>query len=237
MAAGYGTSPHFIFTGHDKDGKYFQLMELLFGGVPGRPRGDGLDGHAWWPLFSATPIEYIENYYPVLVERYRPVKDSGGAGLHRGGAGIEKVYRLLEPGKVSIHDDREVVPPWGINGGLFGGTSSKWLQRVGADGVERIPSKIDNLAVGPGDRLVYITAGSGGWGDPLDRDPALVARDVGYDLVSADKARSDYGVVLDDGGKVDAAATEALRTEMRTVRGAPEPFSFGFTPPDRVAAE
>ncbi len=55
-------------------------MELLFGGVPGRPRGDGLDGHAWWPLFSATPIEYIENYYPVLVESYRPIRDSGGAG-------------------------------------------------------------------------------------------------------------------------------------------------------------
>lgn len=237
MAAGYGTSPHFIFTGHDKEGKYFQLMELLFGGVPGRPRGDGLDGHAWWPLFSATPIEYIENYYPVLVERYRPVKDSGGAGLHRGGAGIEKVYRLLEPGKVSIHDDREVVPPWGINGGLFGGTSSKWLHRAGTDTPERIPSKIDNLAVGPDDRLVYITAGSGGWGDPLDRDPALVARDVSYDLVSPEKARSDYGVVLDPQGAVDTAATDSLRTAMRTERGEPEPFSFGFTPPDRVAAE
>ena len=126
MAAGYGTSPHFIFSGTDENGKYFQLMELLFGGVPGRPQGDGFDGHAWWPLFSATPIEYIENYYPVLVERYRPIQDSGGPGLHRGGAGIEKVYRLLEPGQVSIHDDREVVPPWGINGGLHGGTSSKW---------------------------------------------------------------------------------------------------------------
>ena len=61
MAAGYGTSPHFIFTGTDDNGQYFQLMELLFGGVPGRPLGDGFDGHAWWPLFSATPIEYIEN--------------------------------------------------------------------------------------------------------------------------------------------------------------------------------
>jgi N-methylhydantoinase B len=237
MAAGYGTSPHFIFTGHDKEGKYFQLMELLFGGVPGRPRGDGLDGHAWWPLFSATPIEYIENYYPVLVESYRPVRDSGGAGLHRGGAGIEKVYRLLEPGKVSIHDDREVVPPWGINGGLFGGTSSKWLHRAGTDTPERIPSKIDNLAVAPGDRLVYITAGSGGWGDPLDRDPALVARDVSYDLVSPDKAHSDYGVVLDAQGNVDAPATATLRAAMREERGEPEPFSFGFTPPNRVAAE
>jgi N-methylhydantoinase B len=237
MAAGYGTSPHFIFTGHDKEGKYFQLMELLFGGVPGRPRGDGLDGHAWWPLFSATPIEYIENYYPVLVESYRPVKDSGGAGLHRGGAGIEKVYRLLEPGKVSIHDDREVVPPWGINGGLFGGTSSKWLHRAGTDTPERIPSKIDNLAVAPGDRLVYITAGSGGWGDPLGRDAALVARDVSHDLVSPEKARSDYGLILSAEGTVDTAATATLRAAMRKERGEPEPFSFGFTPPNRVAAQ
>ena len=73
-------------------------MELLFGGVPGRPRGDGLDGHAWWPLFQATPIEYMENYYPILIEKYRPVKDSGGAGLHRGGCGIEKVYHMLAAG-------------------------------------------------------------------------------------------------------------------------------------------
>jgi N-methylhydantoinase B len=230
MAAGYGTSPHFIFTGHDKDNKYFQLMELLFGGVPGRPRGDGLDGHAWWPLFSATPIEYIENYYPVLVEGYRPVKDSGGAGLHRGGAGIEKIYRLLEPGRISIHDDREVVPPWGINGGLYGGTSSKWIVRAGSTERERIPSKIDNLPVGPGDTIHFITAGSGGWGDPLDRDAALVARDVAYDLVSTQKAESDYGVVLDEEGKVNGAATDKLRADKRAERGEPEPFNFGYFP-------
>ncbi|MES2666138.1 MAG: hydantoinase B/oxoprolinase family protein [Pseudomonadota bacterium] len=237
MAAGYGTSPHFIFTGTDGEGRYFQLMELLFGGVPGRPRGDGLDGHAWWPLFSATPIEYIENYYPILIDSYRPVRDSGGAGLHRGGAGIEKVYRVLAPGMISIHDDREVVPPWGINGGLFGGTSSKWLLRAGATERERVPSKIDNLAVKPGDKVIFITAGSGGWGDPLDRDAGLVQRDVSYDLVSKDRAKTDYGVVLTDKGAVDAAATEALRVQMREVRGAPEPFSFGFIPPKRMAAE
>lgn len=230
MAAGYGTSPHFIFTGHDKENRYFQLMELLFGGVPGRPRGDGLDGHAWWPLFSATPIEYIENYYPVLVESYRPVKDSGGAGLHRGGAGIEKVYRLLEPGKVSIHDDREVVPPWGINGGLYGGTSSKWLTRAGESQRERIPSKIDNLAVGPGDTVHFVTAGSGGWGDPLERPMALVARDVASDLVSPEKARSDYGVIVLADGSVDEPASEHLRGQMRTDRGETEPFNFGYFP-------
>lgn len=230
MAAGYGTSPHFIFSGHDGENRYFQLMELLFGGVPGRPRGDGLDGHAWWPLFSATPIEYIENYYPVIVEGYRPIRDSGGAGLHKGGAGIEKIYHLLEAGEVSIHDDREVVPPWGINGGLYGGTSSKWIVRAGQTAPERIPSKIDNLKVAPGDRIIFRTAGSGGWGDPLERDAALVARDVADDITSREKALADYGVVLGGDGSVDVAATEALRAQMRVKRGAPSAFSFGFQP-------
>ena len=237
MAAGYGTSPHFIFSGTDRSGKYFQLMELLFGGVPGRPKGDGFDGHAWWPLFSATPIEYIENYYPVLVEAYRPIQDSGGPGLHRGGAGIEKVYRLLESGQVSIHDDREVVPPWGINGGLHGGTSSKWLLREGASEPSRIPSKIDNLKVKPGDRIIYKTAGSGGWGDPLDRDPAFVARDVRYGLVSREQAEDGYGVLLTADNQPDVTATAKKREAVRTKRGEPSRFDFGYTPPVRDAAE
>lgn len=237
MAAGYGTSPHFIFTGHDKNGKYFQLMELLFGGVPGRPLGDGFDGHAWWPLFSATPIEYIENYYPVLVETYRPVKDAGGAGLHRGGAGIEKVYRLLEAGTISIHDDRETVPPWGINGGLHGGTSSKWLQKAGSNTPERISSKLDNLPVEPGDKVIFITAGSGGWGDPLDRDVKKVRKDVLADLVSVERAETDYGVVFTPDNEVDVTATEALRAKMKSDRGEAEPFDFGFIPGVHEAAE
>ena len=237
MAAGYGTSPHFIFSGTDKNGKYFQLMELLFGGVPGRPHGDGFDGHAWWPLFSATPIEYIENYYPILVENYRPIQNFGGAGLHRGGGGIEKVYRMLAGGRVFIHDDREVVPPWGINGGLHGGTSSKWLIKAGTETPERIPSKIDNLKVKPGDRIVFKTAGSGGWGDPFERAPELVARDVRYDLVSRELAERDYGVVLTEDLRVNEVATQKARTDAWRVRGQPSAFDFGFTPPERRAAE
>jgi len=228
MAAGYGTSPHFIFTGHDGDGKWFQVMELLFGGVPGRPRGDGLDGHAWWPLFTATPLEYLENYYPVRIESYRPVKDSGGAGLHRGGCGIEKVYVLLESGEVSIHDDREVIPPWGINGGRAGGTSSKWILRKGQEIAERIPSKIDNLKVEKGDRIIFRTAGSGGWGDPFDRPAEKVLQDVRHDIMSADRAISEYGVVLTAGGDaVDQAATATLREKMRAERGNASRFDMG----------
>jgi N-methylhydantoinase B len=235
MAAGYGTSPHFIFTGHDGEGKWFQVMELLFGGVPGRPRGDGLDGHAWWPLFTATPIEYLENYYPVRVESYRPIKDSGGPGLHRGGCGIEKVYVLLEDGRVSIHDDRETVPPWGINGGRAGGTSSKWIVRKGRTEPERIPSKIDNLEVRKGDRILFRTAGSGGWGDPFERPGDRVAADVRHDLISPEQAREAYGVVLADDGAIDGTATEALRARLAAARGEPARFDMGNL--DEVLAE
>jgi N-methylhydantoinase B len=228
MAAGYGTSPSFVFSGTDEQGEYFQFVELLFGGLPARGRGDGLDGHSWWPLFRTTPAEYAESYYPVEIERYIPVQDSGGPGLHRGGTGIEKVYRFTGPGVVSIVDDRALVSPWGVNGGRAGGRSQKLLIR--SDGKEVVlPSKLDNLHVDVGDRLVFRTAGAGGWGDPLVRDPELVARDVRRGLVSAEAARDGYGVVV-DGRDIDADATSALRDQLAATRGEPDEFDFGVHP-------
>ena len=82
-------------------------MEILYGGIPGRPIGDGLDGHSWWPLFQNIPSEYLETYYPMLVESYSTIIDSGGAGKHRGGNGVEKIFFFLEEGDISIHDDRQ----------------------------------------------------------------------------------------------------------------------------------
>ena len=176
-AAGYGSSPHFLYSGVDKDGQTFQLMEILYGGIPGRPIGDGMDGHSWWPLFENIPSEYLESYYPMIIEAYASVPDTGGPGRNRGGNGVEKVYRLLEPGEVSIHDDRQRSQPWGILGGKPGAVSEKWL--IGADGRRtRLESKVDNVKVTPGDRIVFRTAGGGGWGDPLERDPARVRADV-----------------------------------------------------------
>ena len=79
--------------------------------------GDGMDVHAWWPHVTSIPAEYAESYFPVRIERVASRMDSGGAGEHRGGNGVEKVYGFLEPGEVSIHDDRHVSQPWGIGGG------------------------------------------------------------------------------------------------------------------------
>ena len=226
-AAGYGTSPHLLYSGNDRDGKFFFIMEIGYGGIPGRPIGDGMDGHSWWPLFTNIPTEYLESYCPLRVDRYASVIDSGGAGLHRGGNGIDKWYTFLEPGEIAIHDDRWLTPPWGILGGRPGMRSTKVLVR-GDGSREVLPSKCDQVKVAPGDRLIFQTAGGGGWGDPLERDADKVRTDVVRELVSADKARSDYGVVLDPNtGDVDTEATRTLRAELRQRRGATPTFDFG----------
>ena len=226
-AAGYGSSPHFLYSGVDRDGQSFQLMEILYGGIPGRPIGDGMDGHSWWPLFENIPSEYLESYYPMIIEAYASVPDTGGPGRHRGGNGVEKVYRLLEHGEISIHDDRHRSQPWGILGGKPGAVSEKWLIR--ADG-RRTPleSKVDNVKVAPGDRIVFRTAGGGGWGDPLERDPARVRADVRRKLMSAPAAEREYGVVLTAGTlELDASATEERRESIRRSRGPLPTYDFG----------
>jgi len=226
-AAGYGSSPHFLYSGVDKAGRPFQLMEILYGGIPGRPVGDGLDGHSWWPLFQNIPSEYLETYYPMLVEGYTTIIDSGGAGKHRGGNGVEKIFYFLEEGDISIHDDRHDTQPWGILGGRPAACSEKWLVRK--DGSrEPLPSKIDNVRVRNGDRVIFRTAGGGGWGDPLERDPVRTRNDVARKLMTATKAREDYGVVLTgDRFDIDRRATDELRDGMRRNRKTPKLFDFG----------
>ncbi|NJK79868.1 MAG: hydantoinase B/oxoprolinase family protein [Chloroflexaceae bacterium] len=225
-AAGYGTSPYMLYSGYNTQGNFFYLMEITYGGIPGRPIGDGMDGHSWWPLFTNIPTEYLESYYPIRIDSYTSIQDSGGAGFHRGGNGIEKVYTYLEPGEVSIHDDRWLTPPWGILGGEPGMRSSKLLRR--ADGTEQVlPSKCDQVQVEPGDQLVYRTAGGGGWKDPLTRPAELVQRDVRYGLVSKEKALNAYGVVLHDDLALDADATAALRAQKAEERGEVQPFNYG----------
>ena len=162
------------------------------------------------------------------ISSYVPARDTGGAGFHRGGTGIEKTYVFTGPGAFTVNDDRATISPWGANGGRHGGRSTKTLIRASGEVVE-LPSKIDQVSVDEGDTLVFRTAGAGGWGDPLDRGPERVLRDVLRDLVTAEVALRDYGVVV-DGRVVDEAATESERARLREERGPIEPFDFGDMP-------
>ena len=222
-AAGYGSSPHMIYSGTDRDGEFFGVVEILMGGIPGRPAGDGMDAHSWYPQLENTPSEYQEIYYPLRIEEAGIVPDSGGAGYHRGGCGARKIYRYLEPGEVSIYDDRHTSHPWGIGGGRHGGCSNKLLLR--ADGSsEELRGKLDFVQVRPGDRLVYDTAGAGGWGDPLQRPFELVTADVEKGFVTAEAAEREYGVVCGD-----EEATQRLRAGRHCARV--PLFDLGSRPP------
>jgi len=226
-AAGFSDSPHFFFSGYDDNGEWFQLFQIGFGGIPGRPVGDGPDGHSLWPGFTNVPNEFIEAYFPLRIEKYETIPDSGGAGLHRGGNGLSVAYCFLVDGTVSVHDERWLTYPWGVHGGDPGMRSTKRLVR--ADGSEQwLPSKSEGIKVSKGDVLYFNTWGGGGWGDPFKREPELVRADVERGLVTAEGARR-YGVVLAGNGSVDMAATDQLRKRMRDERGEPELFNFGGT--------
>jgi N-methylhydantoinase B len=230
-AAGFSDSPHFMYSGFDQNGEWYQLFQIGFGGVPGRPAGDGPDGHSMWPAFTNVPNEFLEAYFPLRIREYATIPDSGGAGLHRGGNGIVIAYEMTEKGEVSIHDDRWLTYPWGVNGGEPGLRSTKRLVRK--DGTEEnIPSKCDRVEVNPGDMLYFNTWGGGGWGDPTKRDAQLVALDVKRGLVTAEGARR-YGVVVKD-GKVDASATDRLRAEMSGKTKSTGLFNRGFTSIDEL---
>jgi N-methylhydantoinase B len=224
-AAGFSSSPHLFYSGTDRHGRYFQLFQIGFGGIPGRPLGDGPDGHSLWPGFTNVPNEFLERYFPLRIERYSTEPDSGGAGLHRGGNGIHMTYRFLEPGMIAIHDDRWFISPWGVNGGEPGARARKILEK--GDGTRTIiGNKVEEIGVEADDQLHFITWGGGGWGDPLARDPEIVAREVREGLVSEEGARR-YGVVLTSAG-VDVDATARLREQLRADSGdADEIFSFG----------
>jgi len=226
-AAGFSDSPHLMYSGYDKNGEWYQLFQIGFGGIPGRPSGDGPDGHSLWPAFTNVPNEFLESYFPLRIVRYEAIADSGGAGLHRGGNGVCTAYEFLEPGEISIHDDRWLTYPWGVNGGNPGARSTKELVR--ADGSRQwLPSKCDRVKVGPGDVLYFNTWGGGGWGDPLKRPAERVAADVARGLVSVEGARA-YGVVVHGDFSLDLPATEALRAEMAAARPALALFNRGGT--------
>jgi N-methylhydantoinase B len=192
-AAGEGGSTLAFFTGR-VDGEPFVYSELVVGTWGGRPVADGNDGLAN-PCASMAniPVELAESDWPILIERYGLVTDSGGAGRHRGGLAVERVWRALAPDTtVHVRSDRQVHRPYGLAGGLEGGASSTTLIR--ADGtLEQMPPMFA-ATLQPGDVFHHRMPGGGGFGEPRERDREAVLQDVLDEKVSAAAARALYGV-------------------------------------------
>jgi N-methylhydantoinase B len=206
------------FSGTKPDGNHFSFMDLFFGGWGGRPGKDGIDGVAPMSFgsYGSVPAEVLEREYPVVVDGFGYVSDTEGAGKHRGSVGIYKQWRFLQPGKVMVRTNRLVRPSDGLAGGYSGELSTNILISRGAEKVLPRQSHI-HLEVNAGDRIYHRISGSGGFGEPAERDPGLVLADVQEGKVSIEQAHNRYRVVIDrEKMRVDQSATDRLRRESPT---------------------
>jgi N-methylhydantoinase B len=198
----------------------------MIGGGGARPGRDGVDGcDSSIGFLKTTPAETLEAEVPIVVRRYHVIPDSAGPGRHRGGFGVRLDFQVFRPeGLVTARGmERLRFAPWGVAGGTAGATGSVWLN-PGTPGERRL-SKIDLLALEPGDTLSVRTPGGGGHGDRFARPPEAVLADLASGLISREHALEAYGVVV-SGERVDEGATAALRTA-RAGERVTEPFDFG----------
>lgn len=181
------------FFGFYDDGSRFLLMNIFGGGWGGRPHEDGESAavSVCQGDVRNTPVELQEIKYPFIIEKHALRPDSGGAGEHRGGLGIELTYRCLRACRGNINFDRTVTPPWGLHGGKTGEISIAIIDR--ADGTQQKVHKATDVQFKPGDRITFLTAGGGGYGDPRNRSRSDLEEDVANGLVSPEAAARDYG--------------------------------------------
>jgi N-methylhydantoinase B len=194
----------------------FLLSDGIGVGYGARPFADGIDA-VYFVAQENYPVEFLEVGYPVHLRCYGIVQDSGGAGRYRGGCGIVREYEILaEEAVLAVRIDSVNNPPWGIAGGMSGGSGSVLLN-PGTPEERRIAPLSDGTRLKRGDTLRIETGGGGGHGHPFDRPADVVLEDVRGGFVSIDAARRLYGVVI-RGEAVDAPATAARRSDRLETR-------------------
>ena len=206
----------------------FVCTETLAGAWGAMPDRDGVHGIPN-PGGNMTnqPVEMIEALYPVEVERYALVDNSGGPGRFRGAPAFVRQYRLLgEEAVLTMRSDRRRHLPYGLAGG-YPGTPSWNIINPGAEQRVLPAMPMEAIRLAKGDVFCHISAGGGGHGSPLEREPEQVLEDVLEERLSAEYARRVYGVVIDPAGMVvDPDATDQLRHEMHArvvMRSQPDP--------------
>lgn len=220
VIAGSGGTPATmnVFYGKRNNGQPFHCVIIRGGGMGASAKGDGEYVYIFPANGANTPVEIIENETPLIVECRELLTDSGGPGRHKGGLGKRIVFRVpdddyapIPPVNLGIQSGRYRYPPEGLFGGKPGARA-----RFLVNGIPGNPYGLTQLK--PGDVVLMEAAGGGGYGDPLERDPELVEQDVREGYVSIERAKEDYGVVLDlETLKVDQEATSELRKRLRNL--------------------
>lgn len=201
FAAPAGTSGNLALGGYDpKRDRSYVMYVISGGGYGGWYGGDGLtNGCSTIGISKTTPIEVMEQYYPVLFEEYSLHEGSGGAGQYRGGFGVNYTIRLRRgEARASMVMDHGRTGPQGVLGGEDGGTNTVAIETLHADGTKvYVPahlSKDQDIEIRVGDRVRVSTPGGGGFGDPTKRDPALIQRDLLHGYYTPEQISQRFGV-------------------------------------------
>ncbi len=208
------------FFGNDPEsGKRFVVQSSEGGGWGGRPAEDGPSGSVTVCQGDVrnSPIEALEQRFPIVVEERSLRRDSGGAGKFRGGLGLDIRVRNLVDGRWNLpQTGRQRFPPWGLWGGKSGGATDRQVLPAGEAAWQKINASWHQMAAQS--QVLIRSAGGGGWGNPLERDPLRVLEDVRDGCVSVEAAKDEYGVVIEAGAgtglerfALDEAATEKTR--------------------------
>lgn len=196
MASGNDVVPAIVFSGElTRRAGYYVYLETLGGGSGARADADGMDAvHVHMTNTSNLPVESLENEYPLRVDEYALVEDSGGAGCHRGGLGIARQITALVPGTIfSVRSDSHTV---GVPSGVFGGKDGRRARLVrnhGRPDEALLYSKVARVEMAPGDSMRIETPGGAGYGRPETRRLDDIARDLRDGRISRAAAEADYG--------------------------------------------
>jgi N-methylhydantoinase B len=223
-ADGAGGSTLPSFSGWH-DSKRFVFSECVMGTWGATSRHDGQEGVPHMASNQANvPVEMIESDYPIRIERYGFVPDTGGAGQYRGGLALVREYRMLgDEIYFGVRSDKSLHPPHGLFGGQPGAPASNQIRSAAGDRVLP-PMPMRPILLHEGEVYRHVMAGGGGYGDPLDRDPERVRADVLDGKVTVEHALAAYGVVMSGTSEstltVDSQATWATRAARRAAASA-----------------
>jgi N-methylhydantoinase B len=219
FAASDGGNTGISIGGYGADRQPFIYVDFTCGTWGGRPYADGLDGNSnMFANMASTSVEITEAEHPIQILTYEFIADKAGAGKYRGGIPYRRDYRFLEEeGILQVRADRRTIRPYGLYGGSPGKPSANYLNPDGEN--QPLESKL-TMTIRRGTVFRHELAGAGGWGDPLERDPQAVLKDVRNELISLTAAAQEYGVAIDTHNwKVDEAATQRRRADIRAARG------------------